>query len=547
MDRKSNKVKVYLPLFLSLAIAGGILIGKLLPGNNDMPSVSVRPNVDKISSIVDYIESEYVDEVDRAELEDVAIPAMLEKLDPHSIYIPAKDLQRVNEPLQGNFDGIGVTFNMLTDTILVISVIPGGPSDKAGLIAGDKIIMVDDSLVAGKGIPDDNIVGMLKGPKGTVVKVDVLRKGFDDLISYDITRGEIPIYSVDVGYMMDENTGYIKITRFAQTTFQEFMQHLEELKEKGMTQLILDLRGNTGGYMVGATRIADQFLDENKLILFTRGRAHPREEIRATAGGAFLEGNLLILIDEGSASASEILAGAVQDNDRGIIIGRRSFGKGLIQEPVMMKDGSAIRLTIARYYTPSGRSIQRPYDEGIEEYYRDFHLRFMRGELQQADSIHFADSLAFKTPAGRTVYGGGGIMPDVFVPIDTSGLSRYFLEVRRKTLIYRFSMMYTEQNREEMSAFTEPAVLASYLLKQNLLNRFLEYAREEGVAPDPAGLKESGELIDIQLRAYIARNMLDNPGFYPIWQELDETLQKAYQFLQEEKYTKLLTGPVEEK
>src|SRR5665647_19009 len=359
---------------------------------------------------------------------------MLKKLDPHSVYIPAKDLARSNEPLQGNFEGIGISFSMLTDTILVISTIPGGPSEKLGLLPGDKILYVNDSLVAGKHIPDERIMGMLKGQRGTLVKIKILRSGQKELLPFEITRDKIPIYSVDVDYMVNDTTGYIRINTFAMTTYDEFMKGLRELKEKGMTRLILDLRGNSGGIMEAAIQIANQFLKEGQLIVYTKGRAQPRSEARATGKGEFETGDLVVLIDEWSASASEILAGALQDNDRGTIIGRRSFGKGLVQEPISFSDGSGMRLTIARYYTPTGRSIQKPYKDGFEKYFNDFNQRYIRGEFEVSDSIHFPDSLKFTTPGGRIVYGGGGIMPDKFVPADTTGLSPYFLKIR--SLIY---------------------------------------------------------------------------------------------------------------
>jgi carboxyl-terminal processing protease len=454
---------------------------------------------------------------------------MLKKLDPHSVYIPAKDLARANEPLQGNFEGIGISFSMLTDTILVISTIPGGPSEKLGLLPGDKILFVNDSLVAGKNIPDEKIMGMLKGPRGTTVKVKILRNGQKELIPFEITREKIPIYSVDVDYMVNEHTGYIKVNTFAMTTFDEFMKGLKALKDQGMTSLILDLRSNSGGIMEAAIQMADQFLKEGQLIVYTKGRASPRNEFRATDKGEFETGDLVVLIDEWSASASEILAGALQDNDRGTIIGRRSFGKGLVQEPIPFSDGSGMRLTIARYYTPTGRSIQKPYSEGYEKYYDDIADRFNHGELEVSDSIHFADSLKFTTPGGKIVYGGGGIMPDKFVPVDTSGISPYFVKTR--SLIYRFALKYTEKNRDVLKKYTEAGELKKYLDKQALLDQFVQFAAANNVRQDPEGIKTSGEIIHIQTEAYIARNILDNKGFYPIWENIDTTLKYAIDFL----------------
>ncbi|MCE5348240.1 MAG: S41 family peptidase [Bacteroidales bacterium] len=530
MKYNNSKRSVFLPLMLAIALAAGIYIGKTLPGRDDYQQHSnIRSKNDKLNLILNVIESNYVDSVNRNDLVEAAIPAILKKLDPHSVYIPAKDLARANEPLQGNFEGIGISFTMLTDTILVISTIPGGPSEKLGLLPGDKILYVNDSLVAGKHISDERIMGMLKGPRGTNVKIKLLRSGQKELMLFDITRDKIPIYSVDVDYMVNDHTGYIKINNFAMTTYDEFMKGLRELKEKGMTSLILDLRANSGGIMEAAIQIANQFLKEGQLIVYTKGRAQPRSEARATGKGEFETGDLVVLIDEWSASASEILAGAIQDNDRGTIIGRRSFGKGLVQEPVPFADGSGMRLTIARYYTPTGRSIQKPYNNGFEEYFDDLNERYNRGEFEVSDSIHFSDSLKFTTPGGRTVYGGGGIMPDKFVPVDTSGISPYFLKVR--SLIYRFALKYTDNNRMVLRAFTQPDDLGKYLDKQPLLDQFINFAATNGVKKDPAGLEISREIINTQIKAYVARNILDNKGFYPIWEKIDTTLKYAIDFL----------------
>jgi carboxyl-terminal processing protease len=531
MKYNNTKRNIFLPVAFALCLAVGLLTGIYLP-HKDSSSVGlrIRARNDKINNVINIIESNYVDSVNRRDLEEAAIPAMLKKLDPHSIYIPAKELKRANEPLQGNFDGIGISFNMLSDTILVISTIPGGPSEKVGLMAGDRIIFVDDSLIAGKGVTDEKAMSMLKGPRGTTVRLKILRKGMKELIPFEITRDKIPVFSVDVAYMLNKNTGYIKISNFSITTYDEFMKGLNELKEKGMTKLILDLRQNPGGVMKTATLIANQFLKAGQLIVYTKGRTQPRTDDIATGKGEFETGDLVILIDEFSASASEILAGAIQDNDRGTIIGRRSFGKGLVQEPVMFNDGSGMRLTVARYYTPTGRSIQRPYDKGIDKYYADFGERIARGELEVPDSIHFTDSLKFSTPEGRTVYGGGGIMPDKFVPADTTGGSAYFFKVKN-ALIYRFALKYTEINREILKHFTEPDELENYLDRQALLDQFVQFAALNGVPKDPKGLKNSGKIIYTQIKAYIARNILDNKGFYSILQEIDTTLKYAIDFI----------------
>ena len=531
MKYNNTNRSVLLPLLLALSLTAGILIGNYLPKQNSSSQHSTfRARNDKINSILNIIESDYVDSVNRTDLVEAAIPAILKKLDPHSVYIPAKELTRANEPLQGNFDGIGISFNLLTDTILVISTIPGGPSEKLGLLPGDKIIYVNDSLVAGKRLSDDKVMGMLKGPRGTVVRIKILRKGHNELLPFEITRDKIPIHSVDVSYMINDHTGYIRINNFAVNTFDEFIKGLRELKEKGMNKLILDLRGNSGGVMEAAIQIANQFLKEGQLIVYTKGRTQPRNEARATGKGEFETGDLVVLIDEWSASASEILAGAIQDNDRGTIIGRRSFGKGLVQEPVPFADGSGMRLTIARYYTPTGRSIQKPYNNGFDEYYDDLNERYRRGEFEVSDSIHFSDSLKFTTPGGRIVYGGGGIMPDRFIPVDTAEISPYFLKVR--PLIYQFALKYTENYRENLKKYTETGEMEKYLDRQGLLDQFTEFAfKTHGIKKNPEDMKISGKIIHTQLKAYIARNILDNKGFYPIWQNLDTTLNYAIDFL----------------
>lgn len=524
--------RAYLPLIISVAIAAGILIGFYMPHPQTRLYTNFPPSADKMSRVLDIIESDYVDTVDRNALIEEAIPVMLRKLDPHSIYIPASDLAQANEPLQGNFDGIGVSFNMLTDTVLIISTISGGPSEKAGIIPGDKIIYVNDSLIAGKNIPDEDVVKMLKGPRGTKVNLKIQRNGADKLLPFTIIRDKIPIYSVDVSYMMSEDVGYIKISSFAITTHDEFKKGLNELKSQGMKKLILDLRGNSGGVMEAATMIADEFLPEGKLIVFTKGKSKPRQDIRATAAGDFEQGELVILIDEWSASASEILAGAVQDNDRGTIIGRRSFGKGLVQEPVMFRDGSGMRLTIARYYTPTGRSIQKPYNEGVDKYYEDLGNRMMHGEFEVADSIQMPDSLRYVTPGGRVVYGGGGIMPDIFVPLDTTGISDYFLAIRNSGLLYRYALKYTEDNRETLRKFNDLRSLDEWLSKQDLMSKFVKFADENGVSPNRKQIAVSENIIYIQLKAYIARNMLDNKGFYPLWEKIDKTLLSALSYIE---------------
>jgi len=533
MNHKNTKRNIYLPLLLSVFLVGGILIGLQFNKNQTGRSISIHPRVDKLHSIINYIGSEYVDTVSKNELVEAAIPAILKELDPHSVYIPAKDFNRINEPLEGNFDGIGIEFNMPEDTVVVMNTIPGGPSEKVGVLPGDRIIRVNDSLIAGVNMPTEQVIKRLKGPRGSEVNVTAKRNGLSELLEFEIIRDAIPLYSVDVAMMINDNTGYIKINKFSRTTFEEFIEGINKLKNKGLQKLIIDLRTNGGGYMDAATNIADQFLKKGNLIVYTQGRARPRNEIIATDKGAFLKGDIVILIDEWSASASEILAGAIQDNDRGTIIGRRSFGKGLVQEPMMFSDGSAMRLTIARYYTPTGRCIQKPYNNGSDEYYSDLNERFENGEFAEKDSIHFSDSLKYYTPEGKPVFGGGGIMPDLFIPIDTSYVTGYFMKIRAKGLIYRFSFDYSDKNRQELEKFENCKNLIRYLDQISIYEKFIEYASENNVKENPGDLEISGDIIKTQLFAYIARNFFDNEGFYYVYAESDQTLQKAIEFLSE--------------
>jgi carboxyl-terminal processing protease len=543
-----NLKSILLPLIFSLILIAGILIGNWYSSNfygqklslkqifgtgsssdthGNMGNSTIMPTNNKLSSILSYISSEYVDSISVEKLTESAIPVILDELDPHSVYIPARDLPKYNEPLVGNFSGIGVQFNMVDDTVAIINTIANGPSEIVGVFAGDRIIKVNGRVVAGVKLPSDSIVAMLRGPKGTNVRVEVFRRSEKKPLDFEITRNDIPLYSVDVAYMINEKTGYIKISTFAQTTYDEFVEAVDKLHAKGMSKMILDLRSNGGGIMDAATRIADQFLDDNKLIVYTQGKARARYDVYSTAGGICNKDELCILIDEYSASASEILAGAIQDNDRGTIIGRRSFGKGLVQEQIQFRDGSALRLTIARYYTPTGRSIQKPYSTDKFDYSSDLNKRFVHGEFENADSIKFSDSLKFITPGGKIVYGGGGIMPDIFVPMDTTGISPYFNRVRNLGLIYRFAFDYSDKNREKLIKYKTAPELSAFLDKTNYFKEFLKYAENKGVPQNAADMKVSEELIRVQIKAYIARNAIDNEGFYPIIQEIDNTLLKA--------------------
>lgn len=531
MSGKINKI--YLPILFAVILIAGILLGKALNRNPHQNYAMMYHGQNKLVRIMDYIETRYVDTVSRNMLEESAIPAMLEELDPHSVYIPAKEMESVREDMQGNFEGIGVVFNHQTDTAIIISVITGGPSDKVGVRAGDRIMKVNDSLIAGQNIPSNDVVGMLKGEKGTKVRVHLARKNVPELIEVEIIRDKIPLYSVDVSYMVDDKIGFIKINRFAETTFKEFVDGVEKLKKKNAKKLIVDLRGNTGGYMVAATNIADQFLEAGKLIVYTQGKASPKQEIFSTARGVCKDMEVVILQDEFSASASEILAGAIQDNDRGKIIGRRSFGKGLVQEPYPFSDGSVIRLTIARYYTPTGRSIQKPYSEDKKHYYNDLNERYRNGEFLEVDSIHFADSLRYTTEGGNIVYGGGGIMPDLFVPLDTTGYSKYYAETVRKGVVYNFAFNYVDNNRADLTKYDNAEAINNYLESINIFNDFANYAEENGIPKTTKGFKYSRNLVNTQLKATIARNLIENDGFYPIFQNIDTTLKTAIKYLQE--------------
>lgn len=531
----------YLPLIFAIVLILGMLIGVKLSDHTGEGSMFVYPKTDKLSGVLNFIEMEYVDSVSKEKLVEETIPSVLKNLDPHSVYIPAEDLQRVTEPLEGNFDGIGIQFNMLNDTVVVIQTISGGPSERVGIMPGDRIVTINDTVVAGVDMPDEAVVKRLKGLRGTTVEVGVKRQFMPGTMEFEITRDRIPLYSVDVSYMINEDIGYIKISQFSRTTFREYMEAAEKLNSRGMKKLILDLRGNGGGYMDQATNIADQFLEEGKLIVYTEGRSSPRTDVYATSKGINLGTELLVLIDEWSASASEIIAGAVQDNDRGIIVGRRSFGKGLVQNQTMFSDGSALRLTVARYFTPTGRSIQKPYDPGSDEYFNDLDQRFLHGEFDIEDSIKFDDSLKYTTPEGNVVYGGGGIMPDVFISRDTIGLTDYYSEVARRGLVYRFAFDYSDRNRSVLAELNNVDDINQHLEKQELMSSFTDFAANQGVERNNDQIIRSKEIIHTQLKAYIARNIIDNEGFYPIIGEIDDALKRSVNILQEEADMEMIT------
>lgn len=501
----------------------------------------------KVATAMAVIENMYVDDVDDKKLGEDVVKAMLEKLDPHSVYISAEEVAEMNEPLEGNFDGIGVSFNMMTDTLYIIEALAGGPSEKVGIRAGDKIMYVDDVLISGVKMATKDVMSRLKGPKGTKVKVQVLRKGVDKLMDFNITRDKIPVYSIDASYMVNNNTGYIHTLRFGATTTNEFREAVKRLKSQGMQNLILDLTYNTGGYMGPAIELADEFLNKGKLIVYTEGRNQPRRDEISTNKGTFEKGKLVIMINEGSASSSEILSGAIQDWDRGVIVGRRSFGKGLVQRPIPLPDESMIRLTVARYYTPTGRSIQKPYTKGDADTYRmEEYERYLHGEMMHADSIHFADSLKHTTLINkRTVYGGGGIMPDYFVPIDTSFVSDYYKKLYVKAITLGVAYNEVDQYRDEIRAkyASSEDFYNNFVVSEELLNKMIAGAEKDNITFDKEGFEKSKAVLSSQIKAYIGRDVFDTEAMVRSINDQNEIYKKALEIIEDdESYNKLLNG-----
>ncbi|MGI6047670.1 MAG: S41 family peptidase [Petrimonas sp.] len=507
----------------------------------------LSPDGVKLDRTLQMINNYYIDDVETSNLTETAIRAMLRELDPHSTYLNKDEVKAMNEPLQGNFEGIGISFNMLTDTLYVMEVISGGPSQKVGIMPGDKIIYVNDLLIAGVKKDNQDVIKMLRGPKGTTVNVKVLRRGISQLLEFRIVRDKIPIYSIDAKYMVDQNTGYIRLSRFGVSSSEEFLTAEKELKAKGMKNLILDLTGNGGGILETASDISDEFLGAGKLVVYTEGKNQPRYELITTSSGNFETGNLVILVDEGSASASEIVAGAVQDWDRGIVVGRRTFGKGLVQRQIPLPDGTMIRLTVARYYTPTGRSIQKPYEEGkIDEYNRDFFNRMQHGEMLHADSIRFPDSLKYTTLVNkRIVYGGGGIMPDYFVPIDTNSVTDLHRNLIAKGVINKLTIAEVDNNRARLlkSYPTVERFKSAYQIPQSMINQMQEMAKDEKIEWNDEQYQKSKEFMNIQLKALMALDLFDSSAYFVIINDENDIFKEGLRIINNTKvYNDLLNG-----
>ena len=532
-----NSVKsILFPLVLAAGVAAGILFGdytarhRMQASAGTMRTLQQTARGDKLSYTLSLISKQYVDSLSTDSLIERTLPLLIEGLDPHSVYVPASEMQELNEPLEGEFDGIGVVFNMATDTIVVLNVINGGPSDKAGIRAGDRIMRIEDSLVAGRKIPNTQIVKRLRGPRGTKVRLSLKRQDIDEPVEVTVVRDAIPLKSIDAVMMLDRETGYARLSAFARTSHAELLAALDTLAKQGMKRFIFDLRGNSGGYLDQAINIANEFLPDKRLIVYTEDRERNRMSEYSNGRGHYAELPMALLIDEESASSSEILAGALQDNDRALLVGRRSFGKGLVQRQIPYPDGSALRLTVARYYTPAGRSIQKPYTAGDgDSYSRDIVERFRHNEFFSADSIRFADSLRCTTVGGRTVYGGGGVMPDIFVPMDTTRMTRWFIEVSGRNILYRYTMEYADRHRKELNNVrTIPQLRALLDADTQMLNDFVAYAERHGVKPDWGQIQTSRDIIMAQLRAYIGRNTtLEDAGFYSMIYPIDNVLKTA--------------------
>lgn len=538
----NNKTSRFIPVIIAVSVVVGILVGTFYANHFAGSKLGIiNTSSNKINALLRIIEDQYVDTVDMADLVEKAMPQILSELDPHSTYIPAKYVESTNAELEGSFSGIGIQFSIQNDTIHVNSVIPGGPSEKVGLMAGDRIVSVDDTVFVGKVVTIDSAPRKLKGPKGSKVKIGVVRSGEKEILDFTIVRGDIPVNTVDAAYMVTDDLGYVKISRFGRTTHAELLMAIAKLERQNSKGLIIDLRGNTGGYMEAAVHMVNEFLPKGKLIVYTQGRKFAREERYADGTGSCQNIPLVVLIDEGSASASEIFAGAIQDNDRGTIIGRRSFGKGLVQQPIDFKDGSAMRLTIARYYTPSGRSIQKHYERGNGgDYEMDIIKRYEHGEFFSEDSIKQDESMKYFTSIGRTVYGGGGIMPDIFVPQDTTGITAYYSQVVNRGLTIQYTFQYTDKNRTKLQKYDDWSSLLKYLKSQGIIEKFIYYADEKGIKRRNIMISKSQRLFERSLYGNIIYNMLGFEEYIKYLNQSDITVKEAIGILEKgESYPKV--------
>lgn len=538
--------KYILPTLTVIAVALGIFIGSALTQKANAQRIiyqngqwSIEPT--KVDRLLELMESAYVDEINVDSITDEVMSELVQKLDPHSSYIPKEDLEMVNSELAGSFSGIGVQFTIQQDTVRIVAVIAGGPSEGVGVLAGDKLVEVDDSTFTGKKMNNEKVMKTLRGPKGTKVKLGILRAGTSEMLHFTITRGDIPVNSVDAKFIIEpkvesqkskDKIGFVRVNKFGETTYREFLTALAELKVQGATRYIVDLRENSGGYMDQAIRMANEFLQRGEMIVYAEGRAYPRYEAKADGSGRFKDVPLTVLIDDFSASASEIFSGAMQDNDRATIIGRRSFGKGLVQQQMPFSDGSAVRLTVARYYTPSGRCIQKPYTLGEQkDYEKELLERFEHGEQFSADSIHLTDTTTYRTKKGRIVHGGGGIMPDIFVGRDTTLNTPWYNKCVNLAFTYQFAYQYTDKHRKELAKYKDWKSLEQYLNSRNILREFVAFAAEKDVAPNEEQIAKSKPLITRLLNAYIVRDVLGDEGFFPLFERDDEITKKAIEVL----------------
>ena len=520
---------------MAAVLAAGVMLGVYISKTNGIVTAPKGgDNLSCINDVFSLIDKEYVDTVNMKDLQIKAVNHVLESMDPHSEYIKPEILDDVNDNLHGSFDGIGVSFRIEKDTITIINTIKGGPSEKVGILAGDRIVYVGDTLVAGTKVTNKDAMRLLKGPRKSKVDVKIKRRGVAELLDFTIIRDVIPTYSVDVAYMIDDNIGFVKLTKFSQTTHKEFVNAVKKLKSEGMTKLILDLRDNTGGYLGEAVGIVDELLSDNKLIVYTEGKHRDRSYIFSRHRGLWENNDLVVLINEGSASASEIVAGALQDNDRGVIVGRRSFGKGLVQEQFDLGDNGALRLTVARYYTPTGRCIQKPFEGSKEEYLLEEYSRYATGEMFSIDSIHFADSLKYLTPEGRVVYGGGGIMPDVYVPLKNDSTHYFFNKMANNSILFQYAFDYSDIYRNDILKYADVKVFSDkFVFTDAMFDELMRRAEEKNVKGTAEDKAKARELSEPLFKAYVARNVFGDEAFYPLYEPMDEILQEAIEILED--------------